>query len=152
MSTNLDFVELEDAVVDRLSASSILSGRVAAVTSPFLDASEYPVPPIVLIGINGEQRRTEGNPIGVPLTVKVDATLHVMIVASHFRSRDATLGSHPLLAEIKDRLVGWKPDLADVKRPFVLESSAHYDDDEERKLFFWLAEFSTMTLVREPQG
>jgi len=150
MSTNLDFTELEDAVVERLDSSSLLQGKVFAVTTPFVEATDFPVPPLVLIGVNSERRSNEGSAIGVPIVVKYDVALHVMLVATRFRARQGTLGSHPLLAEVKDRLFGWQPDLVDVKRPLVLEASAHYDDDEERQLFFWLMEFSTMILVREP--
>jgi hypothetical protein len=151
-TTNLNLARLEDAIVERLQEHKLLTGRTAAVTSPFEDINELPVPPLVLVTIYGEERRRENNPIGRPVVVKVDVTIHVMIAGTWFRSRGDSLGVHEIMAAIKDQLMGWQPaELTDVKRPLTLENSSNYDHDEERRLLFRLMEWETMILVREPQ-
>lgn len=146
---NVDVTLLEDAIVNRLDAVPILTGRVFAVASPTVDLSQFPTPPVVLLMATDETISEESSPLGQELKRKFDLAIEVLVVASHFRSRGDLPGAHSINAVIKDALMAFMPDVPSLTRPLVYDGGRLLDVDEERRLLVWLQEWSTLLIVRQ---
>jgi len=150
MATNESLAAIEDAIVERLDADPVLAGRVFPVVDPIADVTAFPAPPIVLVVATGLDLADESQALGQTLRRKFTVTIEIVFVAAYLRARGEMPGIHDLCAVVHDRLFGWTPTVDGVQRPLVLVSSNVYDQDEERRLAFWLESWATMIIVREP--